>query len=37
MVALGRPVRQPRKLTRLAVEEFTTVDRFEGPALRGPN
>jgi nitroreductase len=37
LVALGRPVRQPGKLTRQAVEDFTTVDRFDGPALRGPS
>src|ERR1700681_1013619 len=35
--ALGRPVPQPRKLPRLAVEDFTTVDGFDGPALRGPH
>jgi nitroreductase len=31
VLALGRPVRQPRRLTRNAVDEFTTVDRFDGP------
>jgi nitroreductase len=36
LVAMGRPVRQPRRLTRQAVEEFATVDRLDGPALRGP-
>jgi len=36
LVALGRPVRQPRRLTRQAVEDFATVDRLDGPALRGP-
>ena len=36
LVALGHPVSEPRKLTRRAVEDFTTVDRFDGPALRGP-
>ncbi|HEY5025240.1 MAG TPA: nitroreductase family protein [Acidimicrobiales bacterium] len=36
LVALGRPVHQPRRLTRQAVEEFTTVDRPDGPALRPP-
>src|SRR5207248_9541270 len=30
-IALGRPVHQPRRLTRNSVEEFTTVDRFDGP------
>jgi nitroreductase len=36
LVALGRPVHQARRLTRQAVEEFTTIDRLDGPALRGP-
>jgi len=36
LVALGRPVRQPRRLTRQPVEEFATLDRFDGPVLRGP-
>jgi nitroreductase len=36
LVALGRPVHQPRRLTRQAVEEFTTVDHPDGPALRPP-
>src|SRR4029077_20439506 len=30
VVALGRPVRFPRKLTRGAVGAFTSVDRFGG-------
>jgi nitroreductase len=33
VVALGHPVRQPRRLRRAAVEEFVTVDRFSGPPL----
>ena len=33
MLALGKPVHQPTRLTRKAVEEFTTVDRFDGPRL----
>jgi nitroreductase len=37
LVALGYPVRHTRRLTRRAVEDFTTVDRFDGPALRGPS
>jgi len=37
LVALGRPLRMPGKLTRRAVEDFTTVDRFDGPALCGPS
>lgn len=35
-IALGRPVRQPRRLRRRAVEEFTTVDRFDGPRFTAP-
>lgn len=30
LVLLGHPQRQPRRLTRRPVEEFTTVDRFDG-------
>jgi hypothetical protein len=30
------PVRQLTRLTRLPVEEFTTVDRFDGSPLAGP-
>jgi nitroreductase len=30
VIALGRPVRQPRRLTRAAVETFATVDRVAG-------
>ena len=33
VVALGRPRRQLRRLTRLAVEEFATIDQLDGPAL----
>jgi nitroreductase len=33
VVALGRPVHQPTRLRRLPVEEFATVDSFEGPAF----
>jgi nitroreductase len=36
VVALGRPVHQPRKLTRAAVESFTTIDRVTGPAFARP-
>jgi nitroreductase len=36
VVALGHPVRQPRRLTRAAVPAFTTVDRFDGPSLPAP-
>lgn len=30
LLALGRPVRQPTRLTRRPVESFATVDRFGG-------
>src|SRR5262245_33231923 len=30
LIALGHPVRQPRRLRRAAVSEFTTVDRVDG-------
>src|SRR5439155_14491350 len=33
LIALGRPVRQFRRLTRATVEDFTSVDTFNGPAL----
>jgi nitroreductase len=36
VVALGHPVRQPRRLTRADVADFATVDRFAGPSLPGP-
>jgi nitroreductase len=36
VVALGHPVRAPRRLTRRAVEDFTTLDRFDGPAFSPP-
>jgi len=35
MVPLGRPVKQMTKLRRRRVEEFTTVDRLDGPAFTG--
>jgi hypothetical protein len=35
LLVLGRPVKQPRRLTRAEVESFTTVDRFDGPAFTG--
>lgn len=37
LVALGRPVHQPHRLRRLAVEEFATVDRFDGAPLGPPS
>jgi nitroreductase len=33
VLALGHPVKQPTKLRRAPVEEFTTVDRFDGPSF----
>lgn len=33
LVALGHPERTVRTLRRRSVEEFTTVDRFDGPAF----
>ncbi len=36
VMALGHPVRQPRRLTRTPVEGFTTVDTLDGPAFPGP-
>ncbi|WP_067667955.1 nitroreductase family protein [Nocardia miyunensis] len=32
-LVLGHPVRRPTKLRRAAVEDFTTVDRFDGPGF----
>jgi nitroreductase len=34
VLALGRPVHQPRRLTRNPVESFTTADRFTGEPFR---
>jgi hypothetical protein len=31
VVALGHPARPRRRLTRAAVEEWTTIDRLDGP------
>ncbi len=36
LVALGHPRRQPTRLRRAPVEQFTTVDRFTGAPLRPP-
>jgi len=33
VLALGHPVHQPTKLRRSPVEEFATVDRFDGLPL----
>jgi len=35
VVALGFPDRFPTRLTRRPVDEFATVDRFDGPRFRG--
>lgn len=37
LLVLGVPVHQPTRLTRNPVESFTSVDRFDGPALPPPN
>jgi nitroreductase len=36
VVALGHPVRRPRRLTRREVGEFTTLDHFDGAPLYEP-
>lgn len=36
MLPLGRPVKEITKLRRVAVEEFTTVGSFDGPAFTRP-
>ena len=33
VIALGHPVHQPHRLTRRPVEDFATVDRFDGPSF----
>jgi nitroreductase len=33
MIPLGKPVKEITRLRRAAVEEFTTVERFDGPAF----
>ena len=33
LLALGRPLKQPSRLRRLPVEDFATVDRFDGAPL----
>ena len=35
MIPLGKPVKQLTKLTRKAVAEFATFERFDGPPLSG--
>ncbi len=34
LLPLGKPTRQPSKLRRRPVEEFTTGDRFDGPPFQ---
>jgi len=33
VIALGHPIKQPRRLSRAPVESFATVDRVDGPAF----
>jgi len=35
VLVLGHPVHRPTRLRRARVEQFATVDRFDGPALEG--
>lgn len=35
VIALGHPVRQPRKLRRASVASFATIDTIDGPAFGG--
>jgi nitroreductase len=35
VIAMGRPARQPRRLTREPVEAFATVDRVDGTPFSG--
>jgi len=35
MIPLGVPVRQLTRLNRRPVEDFATIDRFDGPPLAG--
>ena len=37
VIAMGRPVKQPRRLTRGPIESFTTVDALDGPPLATTN
>jgi nitroreductase len=37
LLALGHPVKTPRRLTRSPVESFTVVDTFGGPPLEPPS
>jgi len=35
LLTIGKPKKQLTKLSRKKVEEFTTVDRADGPAFTG--
>lgn len=35
VIALGKPVKQPRRLTRASVDQFTSVDSLAGPRFGG--
>jgi hypothetical protein len=37
VLPLGVPVKRLTKLSRREVEEFTTVNQFDGPRLMGPS
>ncbi len=37
VIAMGHPVRQPRRLRRSPVSEFTTIDRVDGPTFDAPS
>jgi hypothetical protein len=36
VIALGYPVRQPRRLGRSPVTSFATIDSIDGPAFGAP-
>ena len=36
VIPIGRPVKQAKRLTRRPVAEFTTLERFDGTPLEGP-
>ena len=36
VVAMGKPVKQPTKLTRAAVGDFATIDSISGPSIEAP-
>ncbi len=36
VLALGHPRRQPTRLSRRAVQAFTTIDTFDGPTFETP-